>query len=152
MKTARNKAFWVALAVLSPIAFIGGIFVENLNRSEPTGYSLGFFGHRVYCLDENLTIDIYVENTGDAQFTKRDIDIDEWFVHLTGENVSPKEVSVFRTQLGGIEPGESGYLIAYVGTYQEDFAKLDSISLGDSSGEVWTERIHLGPTVCLGSA
>ena len=151
MKITRDIAFWAMACLVAPVAFMGGVHFENLNRNEPTGYSLRFLGHEVYCFDENLTIDIYVENTGGTQFTEKDIDQDEWAVSLVGENTASREVSVIRTQYGGFEPGESGYLTAYVGTYQDEFATVKHITLSDFSGEIWTELIDLGPTACLGN-
>ena len=152
MKLNRNQAFWVIAAMAAPIAFAGGFVVENQTRTEPTGYSLRFLGHDVYCFDKNLVIDIYIENTGDARFSLKDIEQDDWVVSLVGEQVEPREVSVLRTQLGGVRPGEMGYLTAYVGTYRDEYGDLESMRVRDDSGQLWEEWLYLGPTACFGGA
>ena len=136
----------------APIAFAGGFYVENQTRTEPTGYSLRFLGHDVYCFDKNLVIDIYIENTGDTRFSLKDIEQDDWVVSLVGEQVESRVVSVLRTQLGGVEPGEMGYLTAYVGTYRDEHANLESMRVKDDGGQFWEERIYLGPMACSGGA
>jgi hypothetical protein len=152
LRLNKNQALWVIAAMAAPIAFAGGFYVENQARTEPTGYSLRFLGHDVYCFDKNLVIDIYVENTGDTRFSYTHIEQDGWVVSLPGEQVEPREVTVLRAPQGGVEPGEQGYLTAYIGTYRDEYAELESMTVQDDSGQFWEERIYLGPTACFGGA
>lgn len=123
--------------------------MEGQSQSGQKSYSLSFLGLENSCFDDNLIVYLHLDNLGDGQFITSDLDENNWRVQLIGDGAPSREVSVLPTQTGGTEPGQSGYWIAFVGTYENSMSDLSVIEFTKSARAFWSTKIEQGPLACI---
>ena len=137
----------VATALIA--AFIAGFALQGSLESQPKNFFLEPVGLEVFCEDGRMEIYVYVENTGNRQFTSQDIEADGYKIRLTGDGVEDRVIESLLAQLGGIEPGEQGYMIVYVGTYREAYESYSKLILESEGFRDWQTGLDLSKGNCL---